>query len=172
MPRTRIFVDTNIILESFRTDTWNVLCTQYAVETVEKCIEEALTGNPNNPGHIAISNIKLTEGLSDRHNPTKQDITNLMLQHPQTQGIDDGELHLFAWLYAQNILANELILISTADKAAIVSTGLLGWLDSVTSLEYLLNNAGVSNKQNKNLKNHYREKWLSNVKTQIKLELI
>ena len=77
---------------------------------------------------------------------------------------------MFAWLYTQNILPNTLI--STADKAAIVSTGLLGWLDSVTSLEKLLYNAGVSKQQNKNLKKHHKTDWLSNIKTQIRLGLM
>lgn len=172
MSKTRAFVDTNIILESFRINSWNAICNKYAIETVDKCIEEALSGDPNNPQHISIKREELTNGLSGRYNPTKKDIANLIINYPQTQGIDDGELHLFAWLYAQNLLPNALILISTADKAAIRSTSLLGWLDSVTSLEYLLNNAGVSKQQNHKLKSHYRIEWLNQVKTQIKLELI
>lgn len=172
MSKTRVFVDTNIILESFRINSWNAICNAYAIETVDKCIEEALSGNSDNPQHISIKHEELTNRLSGRYNPTKKDIANLVIDYPQTQGIDDGELHLFAWLYAQNLLPNALILISTADKAAITSTGLLGWLDSVTSLEYLLNNSGISKQQNHKLRNQYKTTWLDHVKTQIKLELI
>jgi hypothetical protein len=35
MPKARVFVDTNIILEAFRTGCWTSICEQYAVETVE-----------------------------------------------------------------------------------------------------------------------------------------
>ncbi|HAU1475604.1 TPA: hypothetical protein JBI62_00840 [Legionella pneumophila] len=172
MSKTRVFVDTNIILESFRINSWKAICNNYAIETVDKCIEEALSGDPDDPQHISIKHEELTNGLSGRYNPTKKDITSLIIDYPQTQGIDDGELHLFAWLYAQKLLPSALILISTADKAAIKSTGLLGWLDSVTSLEYLLNTAGVAKQQNHKLKAHYRTDWLNKIKTQIKLELM
>ncbi len=43
MPRTRVFTDTNVILEAFRTRCWTAICQYYSVEAVEKCIEEALT---------------------------------------------------------------------------------------------------------------------------------
>jgi len=42
--RPRVFVDTNIILEAVRTGCWMALTTTFSIETVEKCIEEALTG--------------------------------------------------------------------------------------------------------------------------------
>ncbi|MBO4123014.1 hypothetical protein J5T34_19995 [Cupriavidus gilardii] len=45
MAKVRVFVDTNIILEAFRTGCWAAICERYAIETVEKCVEEALTGD-------------------------------------------------------------------------------------------------------------------------------
>jgi hypothetical protein len=157
-------------LETFRINCWNILCNQYALETVEKCIEEVFTSNPHNPKHILVNRNNLLDGLTARHNPTKKDIVQLQLKYPQTQGIDDGELHLFAWLYAQNILPNALILISTADKAAITSVGILGWLDSLISLEQLLVKAGTTKQKNKQLRQHYYSNWLNKIKTTVRLD--
>lgn len=44
MPQVRVFADTNVILEAFRTRCWTAITTHFAVETVEKCVEETLTG--------------------------------------------------------------------------------------------------------------------------------
>ena len=39
-------LDTNVIIESFRTGCWSASCEHYAIETVEKCIEEVMTDDP------------------------------------------------------------------------------------------------------------------------------
>ena len=49
MPKIRVFADTNVILESFRTGCWTAISNHFAIETVEKCVEETLTGNPGEP---------------------------------------------------------------------------------------------------------------------------
>jgi len=54
MPKIRVFADTNVILESFRTGCWTAICNHFAIETVEKCVEETLTGNPGDPRHVAV----------------------------------------------------------------------------------------------------------------------
>lgn len=169
MSKTRVFVDTNVILEAFRTNTWKAICHNFAIETVEKCIEEALTGNQLNPRYTPIDRKMLVEGLAARHKVTKQDIAKLILSRHECQGLDDGELHLFAWLNAQGLLPNALILISTADKAAIVATGKLGWLDSVECLEQLLLKSGVSKVQHDSIARHFRSDWLSDIKVKIRL---
>jgi len=172
MSKTRIFVDTNIILEAFRINCWNALCQKYTIETVEKCIEESLSGNPNNPQHIPVKRKNLVKGLTAIHDPDKKDIANLRLNYPETQGLDDGELHLIAWLYAQKIVPDALIQISTADKAAIVSISILGWLDSVTSLEQLLSGVGITKQQLEKLREQYCSNWLKRIKTKICLNSI
>ncbi len=96
MSKTRVFVDTNVILEAFRTTTWKAICHNFAIETVEKCIEEALTGNQLNPRYNPVDRKILIDGLAARHQVTKQDIAKLILSRPECQGLDDGELHLFA----------------------------------------------------------------------------
>lgn len=172
MPGTRVFVDTNIILEAFRTGCWTAICHHYAVETVEKCIEEALTGNPDDPRRIHVERDQLVAGLAVRHTVGKRELAALVLDHPECQGLDDGELHLLASLHAQGLLPHVLVMVSTADKAAIVATGRLGGLDSLVSLERLAVNSGATRSQIENLARQYRSNWLDEIKVKIRFGII
>ncbi|MBV2090309.1 MAG: hypothetical protein K1562_03310 [Candidatus Thiodiazotropha sp. (ex. Lucinisca nassula)] len=172
MAKTRVFIDTNIIIEAFRTGCWTAICNKFDIVTVDKCVEEALTGNPDDPGHVHIDRDALLEGLAGRHQVGKLELANLVLSHPSCHGLDDGELHLLAWLHAQGLLPNALILVSTADKAAIVATGNIGWLDSLTSLEHLANESGVTHGQINALARHYRAGWLDEIRIKIRLGVI
>jgi len=40
MTKKRVFADTNVVIEAFRTGCWTAICARYAVETVEKCVED------------------------------------------------------------------------------------------------------------------------------------
>lgn len=172
MPKPRVFADTNVILEAFRTGCWTAICQQYAIETVEKCIEEALTGDPDDPRRIQVDRETLVGGLAGRHAVGKRELATFILTHPDCQGLDDGEMHLLAWLHAQGLLQNVLVLISTADKAAIVATGRIGWLDSVVSLEHLAQNSGVTRGQLDSLARHYRTQWLDEIKFKVRFGII
>lgn len=112
----------------------------------------------------------MINGLSNRHTTNKQDIADFILSNPQCDGLDDGELYLFAWLHSRKILPNSSILISTADRAAIYALGRLGWLDSAECLEKLIQEAVVSKPQQDSLHNHHRSNWLNNIKADIRLK--
>lgn len=172
MSKLRVFVDTNVIIEAFRTGCWTVICQKYAVETVEKCIEEALTGDPSDPRRIPVDHNALDSGLAARHAVSKKERVALVLAHPRCQTLDDGELHLLAWLHANGLIPDALILLSTADKAAIVATGELGWIDSLVSLEHLAKISGVTRGQVDGLARHYRAEWLDEIKVKIRLGVI
>ena len=172
MNKQRVFVDTNVILESFRTGCWTAICQSHSIETVEKCIEEALTGDPTEPGRIVVPPDQLIQGLSGRHLVSKLELAKFALQHPECPALDDGELHLLAWLNAHHLLPHVTVLVSTADKAAIVATGRLGGLDSLASLEHLAQNSGVTRIQLNELKDHYRNDWLNKIRTQVRLGMI
>ena len=58
-----VLVDTNIIIEAFRARCWKVLTAYYRVETVEKCYEEALTGDRLRPGYVEVDSATLKEKL-------------------------------------------------------------------------------------------------------------
>ena len=166
MSKTRVFMDTNVILEANRTGHWKTICHHYSVETVEKCVEEVLTGNPDAKYRTNVHLKTLTDGLTERHKISKRDIAEFILTYPDCLGLDDGEQQLFALIYAKKILQNALVVITTADKAAIRAAGKLGWIDSLKSFEELLLKCGIQKSQMENLRPHFRTIWLSNVKTQ------
>lgn len=172
MTKSRVFVDTNVILEAFRTGCWGAICERFAIETVEKCIEEALTGDPCEPGRVDVPAEELIGGLVARHAVSKRELATFALKHPECQALDDGELHLLAWLSANCLLAKVLVLLSTADKAAIVATGRLDGLDALVSLEHLAENAGATRGQLAELKNHYRTGWLDEIKFKVRFGMI
>lgn len=171
MSKVRVFADTNVILESFRTSCWTALSTHFSVETVEKCVEETLTGNPGDPRHIAVPPAQLHAGLSGRRPVTRKEIAALIM-HPSCSTLDDGEKHLWAWLLANKLLPSKVIVVTTADKAALVAANSLGWLDCVTSLEALARAAGSARVNLDTLAQQYREDWLSGIRTKIRLGVI
>lgn len=64
------------------------------------------------------------------------------------------------------------LLLSTADKAAIVAAGRLDWIDLVTSLEQLAQQAGVSRVQADQMARQYRQQWLDEIKVKVRLGII
>lgn len=172
MPEVRVFADTNVIIEAFRTRCWTAITTHFAVETVEKCVEETLTGDPSDPRHIAVTPSELHMGLAAQHPVTRRELAALVANQPGCMTLDDGEKHLFAWLYASKLLPSRVIVVTTADKAALVASNRLGWLDCTTSLEDLASKAGVGRGNLDALALQYRDDWLSSIKTKIKLGII
>lgn len=172
MAKTRVFVDTNVILEAFKTGCWAAICDRYAIETVEKCIEETQTGDPDDPRRVHVDRDTLVAGLEGRHNVSRRDLAALILKHPHCQGLDDGEQHLLAWMQANGVASDSLILISTADKAAIVATNKMGLIDSLVALETIARDAGVARGPLDQLAGHYSGGWLDEVKTKIRLGII
>ncbi len=172
MPQVRVFADTNVILEAFRSRCWTAITTHFAVETVEKCVEETLTGDPTDPRHVAVAPAELHAGLTARYPVTRKELAALVASQPGCMTLDDGEKHLFAWLHASKLLPSNVIVVTTADKAALVASNGLGWLNSMTSLEDLARKAGVGRVNLDALALQYREDWLSSIKTKIMLGII
>lgn len=170
--RPRVFVDTNIILEAVRTGCWMALTTTFSIETVEKCIEEALTGDPNDPRYVYVPPEVLNSGLVTRHTVNKRAIARFALSHPASAGLDDGELHLLAWLHEHGKPGTIRLLLSTADKAAIVAAGRMELLDILVSLEQLAQQSGVGRSQLDQMARHYRHAWLEEIKVKVRLGII
>ena len=172
MPKNRVFADTNVILESFRTGCWTAISSHFAIETVQKCVEETLTGNPGDPRHVTVPPADLRAGLAGEHPVTRKELASLVLAHPSCGTLDDGEKHLLAWLLANKLLPSAVIVVTTADKAALVASHGLGWLDCAVSLEDLARKAGVGRANLEALALQYREDWLSSIKTKIRMGII
>jgi hypothetical protein len=62
-----ILVDTNIIIEATRTNCWSALKGHYRVETVEKCAEEARSGDAYRPSYVKIEEAALRDRLTVHH---------------------------------------------------------------------------------------------------------
>ena len=169
MQKIRVFADTNVILESFRTGCWAAISHLFSMETVEKCVEETLTGNPGDPRHVAVHPVDLNAGLAGQYSVNRKDIASLVLSHPSCSTLDDGEQHLFAWLAASKLLPSQVVVVTTADKAALVASHDLGWLDCMTSLEDLARRSAVGRANRDALALHYRDDWLSSIRTKIRL---
>ena len=172
MSNKRVFLDTNVIIEAYRINCWNAICSTYSIETVEECVQEALRGNPSEPGYVNIPSAALRTRLSQVHQVVPQEIAALTLNCPQTQMLDDGEQQLFARLFADNELPSPIIVLSTADKAALVAAFKLGWLDHSVSLEELARDAGVNRATLESLKLNHQENWHGSVRTKILLGVI
>jgi len=169
MSRTRVFVDTNVILEAVRTNCWKPLCSRYAVETVDKCVEEARTGDPYDTSRIQVPDTLLVPALLTSHAVERAQIAALVLTYPVCTGLDAGEQHLLAHLHTRERLQGVQVLLSTADRAAVTSASAIGWIDSLVALEAMAQQSGVGRKQIDQLKRHYRNQWLEHARLNSRL---
>ena len=127
MAKQRVFLDTNVIIEAFRTRCWSAICGRFAVETVASV---------------------------------------------EAEGLDLGERDLLAWLLARGPNLDGLLLLSTADKAAIVVTGRLQWLDHLACLASLAQEAGITRHQIDQFRDHFKVKWLDAIQMKVRLGVI
>lgn len=157
-----LLVDTNIIIEAFRTRCWKALTTHFHVETVEKCCEEALTGDPLRPGYVSIDPAALRGGLKARHQVSELERATLVLTLPAAGAFDAGERDLLAHALGRS----DAWIVSCADRAPVRGALELGWEERIVALEVLARAAGARPE----LKRHFTEQWLAEVRTAHKLE--
>lgn len=151
-----VLVDTNIIIEAFRTGCWKALTACYSIETVEKCHEEALTGDRLRPGYVEVDPAAL-KGRLVVHPVASSDLAGLALACPDADALDAGERHLFAHARGRS----DAWIATCADRAAVRIALSLGWQDRFHSLEALSRPTGARPA----LKRHFTEDWLSEVRT-------
>lgn len=156
-----VLVDTNIIIEAFRVRCWKAITSHYVVETVEKCYEEALTGDPLRPGYVKVDPEEFRKGLRNRHNVVNIERMKLSLRATSANSLDAGERDLLA--HACN--RTDAWSVSCADRAAVNTALTLGWETNIVSLEQLTQFAGAK----PTLKHNFTERWLSEVRTTFKL---
>ena len=153
-------MDTNIIIEAFRTRCWKALTSYYRVETVEKCCEEALTGDRLRPGYVEVEAKVLKEKLTI-HRVESMEQAALALTCPDVDALDAGERHLFAHAHGRS----DAWIATCADRAAVRIALTLGWKERLCSLEVLSKPTGAKPM----LKRHFTEDWLSQVRTDFML---
>lgn len=144
MPTRKVFLDANVIIEAFRIGVWAELSQGHWLETVQKCEQEALTGENSRAGRVSVDPKQLRAGLKASHLVGRPERNQLVKNHRDCLSMDDGEKDLFAHLFVHASPLPPIIVMSTADKGAIVRAKDLGWLDNLISLEELLGSCGTS----------------------------
>ncbi len=94
-------------------------------------------------------------------NVTQKEIADLILKLNNEVALDAGEKELLAYIYNQQI---KVYFICSPDKACVIATEKLGFINQVISLEDLTSVAGI---KEPGLRYQYTRQWLSNLKTDI-----
>lgn len=137
-PRQPVLVDTNIMIEAVRTGCWNAIKTHFHVHTVEKCIEEARTGDRYRPGYVEISEAALRDKVTI-HPVLPAQLAALAVSDAEAFRLDPGERELLAHAIGRN--DNWRLVCS--DRAGINAAMRLGWGDRAVSLEDLAQAVGA-----------------------------
>lgn len=162
--KSHVLVDTMIIIEAHRSGQWKPLCEHYKIDTVEKCVEEAETGNQNRRNPVNVDTATLNRIVKPKKISEKE-IASLILGEESAGNLDDGEKHLLA--YAMT-LGSDVFFLCSPDKACMRVGHCLGMLDKFVSLEELLDGAGARAK----LKDNYTTRWLNKKKSDIRLGIL
>lgn len=160
----RVLVDTNVVIEAHRTGCWKTIAGYFAMETVEKVIEETQTGAQNRAPHTWIDAAKLRASLRHIAVVTDEMRARFHLAHPDA-ALDPGELDLL--IHAETIDASDAWLLNSPDMAAIRHAHRRGWLDRVVSLEAM--NAHLKGRLCTALRQNFSEAWLSTKRTRLRL---
>ncbi|NEX47170.1 hypothetical protein [Pseudotabrizicola algicola] len=159
-----ILVDACVIIEAHRTGTWTALHKGFALETVETCIVEAQTGKANRINQQILDS-DLRKCFQNIYAVTELEramhAANFDGEMP---ALDAGELDL--WIHA--LQRNDVWFLCGPDRASMKFGCQAGQKDKLVSLEQALSrlNIGAAN-----LKAHYQERWLSDVKVKFTLGL-
>ncbi|MDE2792668.1 MAG: hypothetical protein OXI81_19925 [Paracoccaceae bacterium] len=140
MPRHRgtVLVDTNVILEAYRSGSWLALAGGYDVETVEACVTETQTGFQRRRPERQIDVAGLRESLAAVHGVARLDRARLAVR---AGGIflDEGE----AALWAHALGRHDDWVLCGPDKASLRCGVTLGFRQRLVSLEGLLEDVGL-----------------------------
>lgn len=160
--RPILYLDTCAIIEAWRVGCWRALVSRFELHTVKECHDELGRGNPDDPDYVHVDTRKIEADIVV-HVPTRANIVAAIFKSAAVNDIDKGERELLAWCAAQHTSA---MILTTGDRAAIVAACELGLKDRLSSLEELANAAGV----HPQLQNHYRQSWLTDIRTKWLLE--
>ena len=153
-----VLIDTNVIIEAHRVRCWRAIVNLFKVETVEKCSEEAATGDSRRPGYVAVDVGEMKKVVAV-HPVSLLELAQVETRLTEPDRIDVGEKHLLAHALAKP----GRWYLSASDRAALRAGSELGFLERCVSLEALVRVVGMKPQ----FKNHFTEKWLSLLRTDI-----
>ena len=155
-PGAVVFVDTNVIIEGYRTDSWAALVGGYGVETVEDCVTETQTGYVRRPREQWIDVADLRASMAAVHEVTDRERAELAMQVSGV-ALDRGEESLWAHALGRG----ETWFLCGPDRASIRVGIQLGFRERLVSLEELLVRCG--HRPSRALKVAYERAWLTRV---------
>ncbi|MYF71481.1 MAG: hypothetical protein F4181_16665 [Proteobacteria bacterium] len=158
-----VLVDTNVIIESHRTNAWRALTGSYRVETVEDCVTETQTGFQLRRPEQSIVVSELRASFAAVHDTDNRERAELAVRTPGI-ALDRGE----EWLWAHALGRDDSWLLCGPDKASLRCGVRLGFRERLVALEELLERVG--HRPRTALKQHYTRKWLNVALTELVLE--
>ena len=159
-----VLVDTNVIFECYRTNSWHALASGYHLETTEDCVAETQAGNQHHEGRTEVDETRLRAALTTVHSVNVRQRTELLLR--QTPALDRGEESL--WAHALD-REDDTWLLAGPDKASLRCGVLLGYRERLISLERLLDDVGHRVRQS--LREAYTEAWHRRALNELVLDL-
>ena len=161
-PKPIVYVDANVVIEAHRAGCWRTFIARYDVRTTRECWRELGRGDPRDSDYVPVDTTALASEV------VVCDVTTSMLataitRAPSCAMIHRGERELLAWVAAQS---GEVLLMTTADRAAVKSACRLGLDTRLISLEELAERSGCRPA----LRSWFCKRWLSQVKTEVLLE--
>ena len=158
-----ILLDTTAIIEAHKYNCWNAIVKNYHIETVDKCIEECGTGDMRRRDRVPIDVEELRRELVI-HQVSELSIAATALKSSAFSLLDPGEREVLAHAYTK-YRAEDIWYVSSQDGGCVRAGYELGLLDRFVSFEEMTQAAGLR----LTLKYNYTEKWLQNIRTEIKL---
>ena len=137
---------------------WNALAHFFRFETVEQCCVELATGDRRRPDYVVVEVDELRKQVTV-HAVSQNELAQVEMKLAEPDSIDPGEKHLLAHALAKP----GAWYLSASDRAAVRAGNELGFLERFVSLEALARAVGMSAQ----FKNHFTEKWLSALRTDI-----
>lgn len=149
-----VLVDTNVIIECWRTGAWRALAGGYEVETVETCFIETQTGSQRRRPEQQIDPEVLKATIKHRHPVSPEQLAIALTRDPEIAFLDAGEKDL--WAHAMS--RTDAWVLCGPDKASLRIGIRLGLRDRLVSLQRLLDDVGYRPKVD--LRLPYTQKWL------------
>jgi len=161
-----VFLDSTAIFEAHRTGIWKHLIVGFRLATVEKCIEEADTGNlVGNPIQVDTAELRNRASV---HRVDEITIVDAMVASDfQLSTLDEGERELLACAHGQQ---GDAWFLSSQDKACLRVGTRLGMIEQFVSLEEMANVAGI--RPRVPFRTHFTKKWLLGMRTKCRLGVL
>ena len=162
-PGDVVLVDTNVVIESHTTGCWAALTGGYKIETVDRCVVEAMTGTHNWNG-TKPSETQLRGSFHKIHPVTQAELAQVKLNGGA--GLDPGEQELWAHALARE----DAWILCGPDRASMRFGYEQGQRNRLISLGALLQ--GLGHKPKGRLRPHFEQNWLDEVVRKLILGLL